>query len=1013
MVNPVGPTNPVTPPEGPNPDTLFNPTGLSEDTQEALNATQQELRDGIFIAEPSITINDLFASTVGTLLLLIEALKEADLEGNKNLFLASLEQTDVLNQSLANDATNALDEQPEMTILQTEAGEVDTAAANVTTARDNYNSAVAAYNLDPNPPNDTNLASAISALNAAIDTYNAEVVDYNTQLQVMNDNRTATGNPSMENTNGLVPLTPIPTGEKITYPSTDLVPSVVTAPPVITFSSTDDLYENLGTTGIDDNYRIALSSYELALANLNGHIATMNAAALEPGFDVAVDYPPLAETYNLLVAQYNAALTSLDAEKAAYNALNLPGGPLAWTEAPLATIPTSIAVYTPLPIITTTAVNVVWTEAFTVASQDYNNAVTAYNAAQATLNATIASINAAFQAPTYVFGTDYPLLAAQYNAAIVAYNASVANLQTAITQWNDLTNHTTLGTIGPPLNFDILPEDPLSLTVTIEPPPTSNIVIPTIFDTALYEVFFITGGDITTAVDNLTQSQQIINNLLESSAGRELLSLIFLARGKATSDLYEPNADGVSQGSSTDAAVGGTLGSILFGLSSPRLQSAISSLNVAEVVNTLFNEIGLEAPRGLAQAFQNLTVRGGVNAALASIRFVMVLAFDLLKIVSPDSFPINLASFVALAQALTAVGANGGFTDLTRQSLAGLEGVKELPNDNQEALFSTVGSLSAFALTFSALSDLGSVGGTSSEFALGSLALNISFGSTGSQLDLREALKSIPDTLQGTDLDNFQKDLTDAFTDVLVSGGIAGDASQALAIRFAENLYAAEDPGAFIKETLSGLDNAETLSGQIANIAILASFSPQLEGLAGKFSFGEGDPQFEVIKQRLANAGFGEDVAAAFLNVENGSFLQQAAQLNGAVGPEALQVALGAIRDLEIAVALRSELGGDVGDSDAQTLIKAALEGINSLDNQMKRIIKDLVDQDNLVAINNIADFVKELFKREEKPEVFLAELTDPSKTALRFGSLYWEGTIPKGIKMRTDSGPTEISIPA
>jgi len=1041
MVNPIGPAGPVTPPEGPDPETLFNPTGLSEDTQEALDATLETLRDGIIIAEPRITINELFASTVNTLLELITALKEADLESNKNLLLSTIEQADSLNQSLANDVSNALAEEPQMATLQAEAGQVDTAANNVESARDNYNAAVdayivaqnnhaaalAAYNLDPTPPNDvilanavaalntatTNLNNAITALNGSIDAYNSEVDDYNNQIQLINDTRLLTGNPLLGETNGLFPLASIPEGEKITFPSTDLVPSVVTVPPTITFNDSDDIYTNLGTVGIDNEYRQAFSTYELALANLNLHIAAMNAAAQEPGFDVAVDYPPLAETYNELVAAVNAAQSNLETERDNWNALNLPGDPLTWDDTPVATIPTSVAVYSDLSAITTNSVNVVWSDPFEVAAQEYNDAVTAYNAAQATLNATIASINTAFQQPSYDFASDYATLANQYNTALVAYNAAVADLQAATANWNGLTNHGTLGTIGSPLTFEILPEDPLPLGVTAEPPPKSNLSFPTILNTDLYEVFFTTSPDITTAVDNLADDQAIVSNLLEVIADRELLSLIFLARGKATSEIFEPTADGVAQGTPEGAAVGGTLGSILFGLSSPRVQSAISKLDVAEVVNTLFTDLAIETPRGLAQAFQNLTVRGGVNAALASIRFVLVLAFELLKTQNPDSFPINLATFVALAQALVAVGGNGGFTDLARQSLAGLEGVNDLQSDNKEALFTTVGNLSTFGLTFSAFSDLGSVGGTTPEFALGSLALNISFGSAGSQLDLREALKSIPDTLQGTDLDNFQKDLTDAFTDVLVSGGIAGDASKTLAIRFAEGLFAAEDPGAFIRESLSGFDGAEVLGGQIANLAILASFSPQLEGLAGKFTFGEGDPQFEVIKQRLANAGFGNDVAGAFLGNGEGSFLQQVARLQGSVEPEAIRVALGAIRDLEIAVALKSKLGGDVGDSEAQALIKSALESINSLDNQTSRIIKDLIDQDNLEAINNIADFVKELFKSEEKPEVFLSELTNPAKTALRFGSLYWEGTIPRGIKMRTDSGPTEISIPA
>ncbi len=1009
----VGPISPVSGPGSSEP--LIDPfttTGLPQDTQEALEGTVQRLRDGRILPPPRITFNDLFAATVETLLDLIAALKDADFQENAGVFIAGLSYADaaIANQGISNQIVQ--EEIQQLEDLEEDGQAVETEKTNVLAARDDYNDAVDLYNTNPTPANLTALQTAASNLNSSIDAYNLAIAAYNTQLSAMEADRSSGGFDSFEATNGLTPLPLIPEGEKITFPSTDLIPNIVTAPPLIDFDANDPLYTNLDTEDIGNSYSTAFTVYSLALADLNNHIQAMNTLAEQPGFDPAVDYPPLAATYNDLVTAYNTALAALESERDDLNALGLPGLALNWDEEPEAAIPTSVATYTPLPAIVDSIDSFSFSDPFAATSTAYNDAVAAYETAKDALNSVIDSINSDFQDPGYTFAADYAGLAAQYNAALSDYNDAVADLETAIDDWNSLTTGSSLGTIGAPLAFDIQQEEPLPLTVTTEPPPRSDIAIGVVFNGDLY-VNFTTAADdnLDDTTGDLVTTQTIINDLVNSNIEPTQLSLIFLKRGQPSSEIYEPVTDALESSPQSDSSVGGSLGSLLLGIAGSEAQRALSSLDVAQTYTDLFIQGEVQAPRGLSRAIQGVFGRSLENIALGTARFAIQNASNLLEIASPGSFPINLAVFVALAEALTAVGSGDGFTEITRALLGGLEGVKELPNDNREELFETIGSLTTLAITFAALSDLGGIAGTPPEFALGTLALNLSFGSAGSQLDVREALKSLPETLQGTSLDNFQEDLTGAFTDVLASGGIPGDASGALAIRFAEKLFAADDPGAFIRETLSGFDNAEELGGQIANLAILATFSPQLEGLAGVFNLDEGDPRLEVVRNRLQNQGFDEGTADAFTNAGEGSFLQQAARLQSAIGPEAVRIGFSAIRDFEVGRGLSQELAGEIDAPRAQQLVKDALTGINSLENQQDRIISDLIQRDNLKAIDLAQEFAGQVTEKAEKLDVFLESVVNPANSALLYNSVYYEGMIPRKRNMDVSPGDNFESI--
>ncbi len=245
------------------------------------------------------------------------------------------------------------------------------------------------------------------------------------------------------------------------------------------------------------------------------------------------------------------------------------------------------------------------------------------------------------------------------------------------------------------------------------------------------------------------------------------------------------------------------MASLVLGLASPRITQAISEVNIAEAFQSLFKAVDTAPPKTLVSNIQTVSIYGGINAALASTRFTLKIAADFLKILSPESFPANLAATLGLSQALAAISNNGGISEIVRSSLSRVGSISGLPNDNREAVLSTIGNLSAFSLIFAAAQDLGNVASNAPELALGTLALNLAFGVSGTQLSLREAVHSISNQTGGVQTPSGQQDLTKAFNDILLGGGVPANFSKALALKLSSRFFYVDNPDAFLREEAS------------------------------------------------------------------------------------------------------------------------------------------------------------------------------------------------------------------
>lgn len=1131
MVQPVGSNSSYNP--------FLNVPGLTDAEQSALDTLLNDLiSSSDQNAIQPLTINELYASTVSTLQDLIEALKAADLQGQKNLIISNIDQSNTVIDELSNVASLILTGSQDMTTLGTDAQNVDTQASDVETARDNYNSAVQAYESYPdNSTYQQNLLNARDNLNAAIDSYNTKVATYNDEISTINAARASANADDLATTNGIVPLNPIPDGDKITFtiPPSTLVPTINDNPSQINFAFTDfqnstlptaisrldanasnyndyvqaltnlesarqaldnqvtsmnsaaaasgfdvstdypplattyntlvsdyntalataqserdtynadvpsgsqfnwdlptestipstvssytpldqvidptQFYENYGASDLTANYDGAYNNFISARDALNNEITAMNQAAQQSGFDVSTDYPPLASTYNQLVDQYNSALASLRTARDDYNAKVPTEAQLSWTISDQSTIPDTTTSYTPLTAITADPPQAIWEAAFQTLANNYNNAVTAYQSAKDTLNSVINSVNSTYQSSGFNIGTDYNNLADTYNAALTDYNNAVDNLLSARDAWNTLatSNTITTGIYAPPITFDIQTKSPLPVpapsytvsntTIYVAPPPLSNLTFQPIYNANVYQFFSTVQLTSLTQLSNgLVSSTINFYQLLLSDIKPDLLSLIFLSRGQVASEIYEPISNNASVASSL--SLGSGLSSVVLGLSNPNVEKVLSQVNFAETLRSFINDLKLKNPQGIQLALQHIFRQTGANAILASTQFALLFAFDLLKTQSPESFPINLASYVALGQALVSFSSNGGLTDLVQQTLEGQEAVAAAPNDNRKAIFSSIGNLSAFPLLFAALSDISSISGVSPAFALGLLSLNLSFGATGSQLSLRDALKSIANTPH-------RSDVTNAVATVLSNLGVSKSASKALS----EKLMTAKNPKALIHKALAGQNNASAAANQLAQVIQLASFSPQLQSLHGALSVKKGSPEFEAIQGRLKNAGLNENLANAFVNVNSGSFLQQATQIQTETGTQALITGFQAIRDTRLAQTLSAKLGGNVNDSEGETIVKGTLNTLSGLDRLVNQTLQQMADSKHTQALEKIKDFTTKLHNPLEKPAIFLSQFTEPAKAALRYGSFYWQGTIPQITNMRTDSGPRDINI--
>ncbi len=512
-------TSPISPIGGGGPILPLNstpPPTLTQQDLDTLSSLNFALKAGLPDSE-KISINDFYDSVVDTLLDLIQNLRDADLQSDRNILLTGVDQSNAVLAALTRQSELVQSQETKMTDLIGEAEAINDQKDVIDSARDDYNAAVANYlnyldtGLPLTAPDD--LADARDALNQAITHYNVLVGTYQGTIDAINAERAEAGVPLIEETNALPIVVPIPDSELIDFdptavppdkPAPVLIPPIELDPPMAVFDPNFGAFD--GGLTIDDDYETAYNNFINIRTQLNQLIFAINAAE-DP--DVALN---LRIAYNQLVTGYNSALSTLTAERDNLNNKMPSGGPLipdpGIDPADLLPLLGSISPY-PLSTFNDPVQQSDWTLFFEQAKDNYNQALSDYLDARDTLNGIIDTINDAYNDPGFDFSTEYDGLKTMYNDALDDYNAALGNLIDERDTWNDFV--TTYDDGAYSILFDHngdeapLPDNPGDI-----PPPLSDVSVLGLNIADFQYIIFSTDFDsvgTTDIVDLVTQTQ--------------------------------------------------------------------------------------------------------------------------------------------------------------------------------------------------------------------------------------------------------------------------------------------------------------------------------------------------------------------------------------------------------------------------------------------------------------------------------------------------------------------------
>lgn len=674
--------------------------------------------------------------------------------------------------------------------------------------------------------------------------------------------------------------------------------------------------------------------------------------------------------------------------------------------------------------------------------QAYEAQILLFNQAQDDLNAAKAQLEAAFNSGNEAA---WDAARAQYNSARAAFIIASTNLENAAdayntraldfvdqnttNQFNNLVtrfNNLIASFIIPPestkfdpANFGIapltfftsppIPLDPISSPPTVPPnipgsfnlvdsnivppgPPATQIRLTTdiLQEIPPFSLGVLFGVDFIGTIESQQLSNEIAQ-LIEDGTLTEIIELLllFIKRGSTTSEIYEPEAVGV--GGNVTSQQAASLSAKVLGLASPRLQGVLGSLLEAEEVNNLYEQLINDGEPGLVQSFANLvTVSAGLGV-LSSLKAADKATELLATKITPDTFPEALATTLGVTSTLIEFLDGATLRDDLANLFGANSGLSSLPAGQQEAFLESVGNVANFSILFAAGSDLAN--------AIDSPTLQI-----GSIVDLVLGQGELPgEAPTGNSLQATQE----AFADVLQAGGIAGDASKALAIQLASGLFVAEDPDAFLREALGSYNVPEAVE-QIKTAAVLAPLAEQV-GVGGGFLkaavTGEGE-------SALLNAGLDPEALGKVQDIagQNLSFAAKVALLNSAVGKEATTTSLKALGQLDTLQNLKASLEDDLGSNDASVLANLSLNVYNSIENRLQAVVDEFYkDGPNARAEKaddlRLDDYLNRYSTQnyDNFGKLYLAAV----------GSLWGEGVLSGGLNMRTDTGSNTIAISA
>jgi len=974
MSGPISPLPPPSPPSGPTGGSQAPQTTGFSGASSLSAEEEQDIEDLLQLSSlrsfqrNDISINEFWRSQIDTLLTLIEALKEAEIQGNEKFWESFLLLN--LDQQVLREELVFTHEQHELILTNIEdnvddlnSGQSDVTDATTTygTEQDNIeasepevalNNAIDTFNTEI--AGGTPYGTAVVALNAAIDQYNNDIAAYNAAAQAFNDEIDAY-NTLIAAYNGnaqLVEDTINPERDELGVPPLEGVPLFSQIP----------------------------ASYKVDLVDT---VDTLDPMVQEP--------PPPHQTIN---APERTPLT--DGTGTLLSAANAIG--------------------------TTNVDNPTSGQAEVVeaAVLEYNTDLDAVRDAADAVNEIVLEMEEADDngEPLTDLANQYNTVIISYNTAVGNYNASRTALENEITTYNGLidTYNTAFDDLVdnpdvyfPPAGFGTLSEadlpdgSPLPGLVPLDP---QNPVVPdratdvnnnsnyseeidfnvngNIFDVPIefyLDVFNTLLSTVFTPGSEPTNVIELVNLFGDDAT---LLSIILMKRGQPTSSEFDPDLSKESIGATSPSAT--SLSNIIFGLGSSSLTTALDNANLSKQFNNIFEELNQKVPRNLVANVSQVLFSSLLNTGIFNIRPSTQLAQDLALQKGVESVPVTLALNAGLIQTLSGAINSGAVRDALGKVIAATGGLGELSPLQRDNLISSLTNLSIFSLLSIGVADLASAT-QNRKLVLDSLSTNLAFSLSDNLVDVREQLKAIREEIGDQRNQQLQESVTRAFIAALEQSGLPSDKAAIQGEQIAEGVFSGENPTPAVLEQAGG--NVATI---LSTILLLAVFNPEQALDESESAFRE--VQTEAGRKALEGIGLTEQDKENLLNIaeEKRYLLEIVANLLPGLEGTDIQTIYNTLSSVQVTSSIEERLSGEIGKSQAQILAKRAMNSINSVQIILEDVLLEEVKNKHFDDVDRLTRSFKESIDFETDPATYLTEFLSPAKNWLRFSGMVETG---------------------
>lgn len=198
---------------------------------------------------------------------------------------------------------------------------------------------------------------------------------------------------------------------------------------------------------------------------------------------------------------------------------------------------------------------------------------------------------------------------------------------------------------------------------------------------------------------DLARTMPYLQQLLERD--QVALLFLFLKRGQATSEVYEPVASSLG-GGGISGSQGISLASSVLGLSSPRLQGALGNILAGTNTKELFYNLDLNLnDQGIKNIPPKILVRLAFDL-FTNLRAATKASLFIAQNTTPGTVSVTVAALSGISDALSKAIREGNIQD----DVNSLLGASALPEEQRQELLQTVGNLVEFTLTSALISDI-------------------------------------------------------------------------------------------------------------------------------------------------------------------------------------------------------------------------------------------------------------------------------------------------------------------